>query len=73
MHAAGFIVDVSPTGGADAGLTRYVDAGPYSALVASAAEELSPPTDDQPFFFYFKKAGALVHPTRLMNDPGLGS
>jgi spermidine synthase len=68
---AGFVVDVSPAGGADAGLTTYVDAGPYSALVASAPEELRPPTDDQPFFFYFKKAGALVHPTRLMNDPGL--
>jgi spermidine synthase len=68
---AGFIVDVSPAGGADATLTKYLDAGPYSDLVAAAPEELSPPTDDQPFFFYFKKARSLLHPTMLMNDPGL--
>lgn len=69
--AAGFIVAVSPTGGADAALVRYLDAGPYSEVVASAPEELRPPTDDQPFFFYFKKAGDLFHPTKKMNDPGL--
>lgn len=68
---AGFIVDVSPTGGADSGLIKYVDAGPYSDLVAAAPELLTPPTDDQPFFFYFKRAGSLLKPTRLMNDPGL--
>lgn len=69
--ATGFVVAVSPNGGQDAKLIAYVDAGAYSDLVASAPEELRPPTDDQPFFFYFKKAGALFRPTRLMNDPGL--
>jgi hypothetical protein len=39
--------------------------------VASADEELSPPTDDRPFFFYFKKVGDLLSPTGKMNDPGL--
>jgi spermidine synthase len=69
--AAGFVVAVSPSGGQDANLIAYLDAGAYSDLVARAPEELRPPTDDQPFFFYFKKAGALLHPTMLMNDPGL--
>ncbi len=69
--AAGFEIAVAPGAGTDAALIRYVDAGAYSALVGSAPEELSPPTDDRPFFFYFKKAGQLLHPTRMMNDPGL--
>ncbi len=69
--AAGFVVAVSPTGGVDATLIRYLDAGPYSDLVASAEEELRPPTDDRPFFFYFKKARKLLDPTKKMNDPGL--
>jgi len=38
---------------------------------AAAPENLRPPTDDRPFFFYFKKAGDLLRPTGLMNDPGL--
>jgi hypothetical protein len=70
-EAAGFIVAVSPDGGADAGLIQYIDAGPYSDLVSAASEVLSPPTDDKPFFFYFKRAGQLLKPTKLMNDPGL--
>jgi hypothetical protein len=39
--------------------------------VASARDNLLPPTDDRPFFFYFKKLGDLFRPTGLMNDPGL--
>jgi hypothetical protein len=70
-EAAGFVVAVSPTGGADSGLIRYVDAGPYSNLVKAAPEDLFPPTDDQPFFFYFKRARDLLDPTKKMNDPGL--
>jgi len=69
--ANGFIVGVSPTGGNDAAMIRFIDAGPYSDLVAAAPEELSPPTDDQPFFFYFKKGRDLFAPTTKMNDPGL--
>jgi hypothetical protein len=69
--AAGFVIGVSPDGGSEAGLIRYLDAGAYSELVADAPEVLSPPTDDQPFFFYFKKPGQLMHPTWMMNDPGL--
>src|SRR5690606_4117930 len=69
--AHGFVVAVSPTGGADATLVRYLDAGPYSELVANAPDELAPPTDDRPFFFYFKKGRQLLEPTKKMNDPGL--
>lgn len=69
--AQGFNVAVSPTGGMDASMIAYLDAGPDSALVASAEEELSPPTDDHPFFFYFKKGRQLFDHTTKMNDPGL--
>lgn len=68
---AGFDVIVSPAVAADELLARYVDAGPYSDVVAGAYEDLRPPTDDRPFFFYFKKPGQLLRPTGLMNDPGL--
>lgn len=68
---AGFTVEVSPTSDPKNGLARYLDAGPYSELVARAPEDLRPPTDDRPFFFYFKRAGDLLKPTWLMNDPGL--
>jgi hypothetical protein len=73
--ANGFVVAVSPTGGTDATLISYLDAGPFSDLVASAEDELRPPTDDHPFFFYFKKGRQLFDPMsapkKLMNDPGL--
>lgn len=66
-----FQVVMSPTSPATDPLARFVDAGPYSDVVDNAPEDLSPPTDDRPFFFYFKRAGDLLKPTGLMNDPGL--
>jgi hypothetical protein len=69
--ANGFDVEVSPTSAADHPLARYLDQGPYIELVDGAPENLSPPTDDRPFFFYFKRARDLFRPTGLMNDPGL--
>jgi hypothetical protein len=69
--ANGFEVFVSPTSPPERLLARYLDAGPYSELVAGADDVLTPPTDDRPFFFYFKRAGDLLHPTWKMDDPGL--
>lgn len=69
--ANGFDVEISPTSAADHPLARYLDRGPYSAEVGDAPQNLGPPTDDRPFFFYFKKAGDLLRPSGLMNDPGL--
>lgn len=73
-QAAGFKVEVTPTSDPSNGLARYLDAGPYSALVANAPEDLRPPTDDRPFFFYFKRGSDLLQkpkPPYLMNDPSL--
>jgi hypothetical protein len=69
--AAHFDIVVSPRSPADHPLARYLDSGAHGALVEGAAEELRPPTDDRPFFFYFKKLPQLVRPTAMMNDPGL--
>src|SRR5262249_26962336 len=69
--AAKFEIVVSPTSNPANPLARYLDAGAYSDTVASAVEELRAPTDDRPFFFYFKKLPQLLSPTWLMNDPGL--
>ena len=66
-----FEVQISPSSTPDQPLARYLDQGPYGERVGAAPENLSPPTDDRPFFFYFKKAGDLFRPTGLMNDPGL--
>lgn len=68
---AGFKVDTSPATDGQALMAKMLDAGPYSDFVASMPDELSPPTDDRPFFFYFKRLGDLLRPTGLMNDPGL--
>jgi len=66
-----FEIEVSPSSLADHPLARYLDEGPYGERVGAADENLRPPTDDRPFFFYFKKPGDLLRPTGLMNDPGL--
>lgn len=69
--AAHFDVVVSPHSPADHPLARYLDGGAHGARVEGAAEELRPPTDDRPFFFYFKKLPQLLRPSTMMNDPGL--
>jgi hypothetical protein len=44
-----------------------VDAGVESALVRQQEHDLSPPTDDRPFFFYFVKPDELF---RILTDSG---
>ncbi len=68
---AGFDIQVSPSSTATDELAKYIDAGPYSDLVASTEEDVGPPTDDRPFFFYFKRFSQLMKTTGLTNDPGL--
>jgi hypothetical protein len=69
--AAKFEVTLSPTTSGQSQLERYVDAGAWSDLVAGARDELRPPTDDRPFFFYFKKLADLFHPEWRIYDPAL--
>src|SRR5262249_15203736 len=57
--AAGFHVNLSPnTPGTDP-LEKLVDAGAWSHTVASHQQDITPSTDDRPFFFYFVKASDL--------------
>src|SRR5262249_42834627 len=50
---------VSPNTPGTSMLEKFLDAGAWSDLVASQKGELSPPTDDRPFFFFFEKFGDL--------------
>ncbi|HEY6032879.1 MAG TPA: hypothetical protein VIV58_01430 [Kofleriaceae bacterium] len=50
---------VSPHTPGTAPMERYLDSGAWSELVANARQNITPPTDDRPFFFFFKRFGDL--------------
>jgi spermidine synthase len=69
---AGLTVLVSPRTSGATQLERYLDDGAWSATVTDARDELVPPTDDRPFFFFFKKFGDLfVLEGKQIYDGGL--
>jgi spermidine synthase len=70
--AARLTVLVSPTTSGGSQLERYLDKGAWSTEVTEARDELRPPTDDKPFFFFFKKFGDLFELRgKQIYDPGL--
>ncbi len=70
--AAKHMVLLSPTTDGSTLLEKYVDQGAWSELVGSAKDELRPPTDDKPFFFFFTKLGDLFElEGKQIYDPGL--
>jgi hypothetical protein len=69
---AHMVVLVSPRTPGTSILERYLDTGAWGDLVTSARDELSPPTDDRPFFFFFKRFGDLFELSgKQIYDPGL--
>lgn len=63
---------MSPNTDGSTQLERYLDHGAWSDEVTGARDELQPPTDDRPFFFFFKKFGDLfVLHGKQIYDPGL--
>ncbi|MDB4953403.1 MAG: putative Spermidine synthase-like protein, partial [Myxococcales bacterium] len=63
---------VSPNTPGTSQLEHYLDAGAWSETVTGALDELTPPTDDRPFFFFFKKFGDLFELSgKQIYDPGL--
>jgi hypothetical protein len=71
-QAAKFSVLISPTTDGTTPLERYLDHGAWSAEVTGARDELQPPTDDKPFFFFFTKFGDLFEVAgKKMYDPSL--
>jgi len=56
---SGFDVILSPTRTGDATLGSLVDAGAWSERVQQQPMDLTPPTDDRPFFFYSVKPAEL--------------
>jgi len=72
VTAAGFQTLLSPTTDGSTILEKYVDSGAWSSVVANARDELRPPTDDRPFFFFFTKFGDLFNVKgKKMYDPSL--
>lgn len=70
--AAKFTVLLSPATDGTSQLERYLDRGAWSTEVTGARDELTPPTDDRPFFFFFKKFGDLFELRgKQIYDPGL--
>jgi hypothetical protein len=59
VKAAGFTTLFSPNTDGSTMLEKYVDQGAWSDLVINSKDELRPPTDDKPFFFFFTKFGDL--------------
>ena len=51
---------LSPTQAKVPQLASMLAAGAWSDLVAAYPDDLTPPTDDRPFFFYFVKPGKLL-------------
>jgi|HubBroStandDraft_6_1064221.scaffolds.fasta_scaffold21512_2 hypothetical protein len=63
---------VSPRTSGATQLEHYLDDGAWSDTVKNAKDELEPPTDDRPFFFFFKKFGDLFElKGKQIYDPGL--
>jgi hypothetical protein len=68
--AAGFRVVLSPRTPGTHALEKAVDAGAWSDLVREQEHDLSPPTDDRPFFFYFVKPSDLFRLDRQFGGGG---
>jgi hypothetical protein len=62
----GFEIALSPSSPGDGRLAQLVAAGAYSPFVRDQALDLSPPTDDRPFFFYFLKRGDMFDVANLI-------
>ncbi|HUQ01347.1 MAG TPA: hypothetical protein VM261_02575 [Kofleriaceae bacterium] len=58
-RSLGHEIELSPTASNVPELAEMIDAGAWSARVRSHRKDLSPPTDDRPFFFYFNKGLSL--------------
>lgn len=61
VAAAGWKTVLSPRTDGSHALERFVDAGAWSRAVTGEREDLTPPSDDRPFFFYFVKARDLFN------------
>ncbi len=70
--AGGYNVALAPTRAGDAALAEMVAAGAFSAKVAAYPLDLTPPTDDRPFFFYFLKPSDLLNINRFAHGPSVG-
>lgn len=59
--ASGFTIVLSPRTAGRSELERLVDGGAHGEAVRKYAVDITPPTDDRPFFFYFSRVDDLLN------------
>src|SRR5205823_10663002 len=52
---------------------QLVDSGAWGPKVMAQAQDLTPPTDDRPFFFYFLKSSDLWHVGKQIDQAATGN
>lgn len=65
-----FSVLLSPTAGTDAGLVALASGGGVEGLMSNYPLDLSPPTDDRPFFFQMTRLRDAFRPLRGVRPVG---
>jgi hypothetical protein len=62
-----FEVVLSPRTDGGSELERLVDGGAFGEAVRNHALDITPPTDDRPFFFYFSRANDVLNLTKHLS------
>ena len=70
-RASDFTVILSPRTTGETEIERLVDGGAGSVAVRGYPLDITPPTDDRPFFFYFGRASDLLDLTGQLSSPRL--
>jgi hypothetical protein len=65
---SGFTTVLSPETPGDSEMEHLVDAGADSEVVRNYPANLTPPTDDRPFFFYFGRADDLLNLPKHLSE-----
>ena len=68
-RASDFTVVLSPRTAGETELERLVDGGARSDAVRRYPLDITPPTDDRPFFFYFGRASDLLDLAGQLSSP----
>ncbi len=68
MEEMGFVVDLAPGHARDPLFERIAETGSAAELEAELGIDLSPPTDDRPFYFHMQRLSDLLSPLATRQD-----